>query len=183
MKLFSILLIACAFTFSATAQKYSNATPANVTKEWKGLSFSSEKSLFQNLDETDVFSKSAPLFKGDIIADDAMLTAFVMVDSSFSELDEDAEESLFANSWKKFITYHFIPGRVDSNSIAKAIDNGDGIAYFNTVLGQRLGVKRENGDIVLFDSDGNTAKVIATDFYHKNGFFHVIDGLLMPSIE
>ena len=92
MKLLSIFLIACAFTFSATAQKYSNATPANVTKEWRGLSFSSEKSLFQNLDETDVFSKSAPLFKGDIIADDAMLTAFVMVDSSFSELDEDAEE-------------------------------------------------------------------------------------------
>jgi len=183
MKLKTLLLICFIATITASAQKYTNTKTQITTKEWKGLSFSSEKSIFQNIQNADSFSKAAPLFKTGVIADDAMLTAFVMVDNSFSTLEEDEEKSLFANSWKSFITYHLIPGRVDSNALTKAVANGNGTAFFDTVLGQRLGVKEVNGKLVLFDGQGNTANIIGKDYYHKNGFFHIVDGLLMPSSE
>jgi uncharacterized surface protein with fasciclin (FAS1) repeats len=183
MKLKSLLLICLLVAFAASAQKYTNTKTQTTTKEWKGLMFSSEKSIFQNIENIDEFSKAAPLFKDGVIADDAMITAFVMVDNSFIKLDEEKEKSLFADSWKSFVTYHLIPGRVDSNSLVKAVANGNGTAYFNTVLGQRLGVKEVGGELVLFDGQGNTATIIAKDYYHKNGFFHIVDGLLMPSSE
>lgn len=183
MKLNILLVALFAFTFTATAQKYTNTKTQKTTKEWNGLTFSSEKSMFQNLESSSEFSKAAPLFKDGVIEDDAMLTAFVMIDKSFSNLEEDKQKKLFGDTWKSFITYHFIPGRVDANSLEKAIAKGNGTAYFTTVLGQRLGAKRVGSDIVLFDGSGNTAKVIATDFRHRNGFFHIIDGLLLPSTE
>lgn len=183
MKLKFILIVCLLAGFTAAAQKYTNTKTQTTTKEWKGLSFSSEKSIFQNIENADTFSKAAPLFKDGVIADDAMLTAFVMVDNSFIKLEEDEEKSLFSDSWKSFVTYHLIPGRVDSNSLVKAVANGNGIAYFDTVLGQRLGVKEVEGTLVLFDGQGNTATIIAKDFYHKNGFFHIVDGLLLPSSE
>lgn len=181
MKLKTLLLVCLLAAFTASAQKYTNTKTQTTTKEWKGLTFSSEKSLFQNIENTDAFSKAAPLFKTGVIADDAMLTVFVMVNSSFSKLDEKEEKSLFADSWKPFITYHLIPGRVDSNALVKAVANGNGTAYFDTVLGERLGVKEVKGNLVLFDTQGNTANIIGQDYYHKNGFFHIVDGLLLPS--
>jgi len=48
-----------------------------------------------------------------------------------------------------------VPGRIDSNSIKKAIKKNKGIAYFATLEGQKLGLKEENGQIVLFDSENN----------------------------
>ncbi len=183
MKLKTLLIVCILAAFTASAQKYTNTLTQTTTKEWKGLTFSSEKSLFQNIENANAFSKAAPLFKEGVIADDAMLTAFIMVDNSFSKLDENEEKLLFANSWKSFVTYHLIPGRVDSNSLVKAVANGNGIAYFDTILGQRLGVKEAEGKLVLFDGNGNTANIIAKDYYHKNGFFHIVDGLLLPSTE
>lgn len=178
---FKIVLLLCLITaITASAQKYTNTKTQITTKEWKGLTFSSEKSIFRNIENTDEFSKAAPLFKDGIIAEDAMLTAFVMVNSSFDKLDEEQEESLFADTSKSFITYHLVPGRVDSHALVRAVANGNGTAFYDTILGQRLGVREVAGKLVLFDELGNTANVIATDYYHKNGFFHIIDGLLLP---
>ncbi|RDK85433.1 fasciclin domain-containing protein [Marinirhabdus gelatinilytica] len=183
MKLKSLLVVALLGVFTATAQKYTNTQMQNTTKEWKGLTFSSEKSIFQNIGNTDAFSKAAPLLKEGVIAEDAMLTAFVMVNSSFDKFSKDEEEEFFTNLQKSFITYYFIPGRVDGNALQKAVANGNGVAYFDTVLGQRLGVKEVKGNLVLFDAKGNTAKIIGQDYYHKNGFFHIIDGLLLPGTK
>jgi uncharacterized surface protein with fasciclin (FAS1) repeats len=182
MKLHTLFIFCLLAVFTASAQKYTDTTVQTNTKEWQGLMFSSEKSIFQNIENVDVFSKAAPLFDNGIIADDAMLTAFIMTNSSFSKLKDEEQESLFTKAAKPFITYHFIPGRVDSHSLEKAVENGGGTAFFNTVLGERLGVKKmDDGALVLFDSKGNTATIIATDYYHKNGFFHIVDGLLLPS--
>jgi hypothetical protein len=38
-----------------------------------------------------------------------------------------------------------------------------------------------NGQVVLFDSEKNIATITASNFYHKNGFFHIIDELVYPS--
>ena len=183
MKFKIVLLLALFISISASAQKYTNTKTEKITKEWNGLTFSSEKSLFSNIENADHFSKAAPLFKDMPLSEGSMVTAFVMVNSSFSSLTEEDQEALFSDTWKSYLTYHFIPGRVDSNSLEKAVENGNGTAYFKTILGQRIGVKREGGAIVLFDTHGNTAKIIAADFYHKHGFFHVIDGFITPSNE
>jgi len=75
-----------------------------------------------------------------------------------------------------------VPGRIDGNSIKKAIKKNNGIAYFATLEGQKLGLKEENGQIVLFDSENNIGVISAYDFYHENGFFHIISGIVYPKI-
>lgn len=183
MKLKILLTFLCLATITVSAQKYTNTKVAKATKEWNGNTFSSEKSLLQNIENSNQFSLAATLLKDGVIEDDAMLTAFIMINNSFASLDEEKQNALFNDTWKSYINYHLIPGRVDANALEKALEKGNGKAEFTTVQGQRLGVKRDNGAIVLFDGNGNTAKIIATNFYHKNGFFHIIDGLLLPSTE
>lgn len=63
-----------------------------------------------------------------------------------------------------------------------AIKKNKGIAYFATLEGQKLGLKEENGQIVLFDSENNIGVISAYDFYHENGFFHIISGIVYPKI-
>ena len=78
------------------------------------------------------------------------------------------------------LEYLAVPGRLDSNSLKTAVQKNSGKAYLTTVQGQLLEIKEEAGQLVLVDGHGNSATIIAPDFYHKNGFFHVIDGLIFP---
>jgi hypothetical protein len=64
-----------------------------------------------------------------------------------------------------------------------AIEKNGGKAYFTTLSGETIGVKMLDGRVVLFDSEKNIATITASNFYHKNGFFHIINGLLYPSAE
>jgi hypothetical protein len=38
----------------------------------------------------------------------------------------------------------------------------------------------KRGEIFINDDFGNKAQIMDTDFYHKNGFFHVIEGTASP---
>ena len=51
-----------------------------------------------------------------------------------------------------------------------------GRAYFITLEGEKLGVTKKAGVLTISDSKGNTAVIQETDFYHKNGFFHMVEG-------
>jgi uncharacterized surface protein with fasciclin (FAS1) repeats len=81
------------------------------------------------------------------------------------------------------VKYLAVPGRVDSNTLKSEIAKKGGIIYLKTLEGESLGVRETNGELQLVDSENRTATIIAQDFYHKNGFFHIIDGLIFPASE
>lgn len=167
------------------AQKYLSTENEKIVKEYRGVSFSSEVTLFENLNESGMFSKFAELLEAHgtaTFSDGFMGTVFVIPDSTFERVAEE-NETLDLNDpvrMKELLHFMIVPGRVDNYSIRKAIDKSGGVAYFKTVSGEKLRIKLLGDKMVIIDSNGNTAEIIATNFYHSNGFFHIADGIVFP---
>jgi uncharacterized surface protein with fasciclin (FAS1) repeats len=97
-------------------------------------------------------------------------------------LKKEDRKNLLAdkNRISNTIKYLAVPGRVDLASMEKAVANGRTMQLM-TLNGEKLGVKLVNGKVVLFDAKNNSAEITASNFYHKNGLFHVINGLVYPT--
>jgi transforming growth factor-beta-induced protein len=54
---------------------------------------------------------------------------------------------------------------------------------FPTLGGQNITVNRSQSGVTLLDAAGNTFKVITADVAIDNGVVHVIDGVLLPSLD
>lgn len=112
-------------------------------------------------------------------------TVFAPVNDAFENLPEGTVETLLKPENKKMLTgiltYHVVSGKMDFDTIKKAIMNGDGEAKVKTVAGGML-TAMMNGphNIMLMDEKGNTANISTYDVYQSNGVIHVIDRVLMP---
>jgi len=190
MKNFKILFFIALIGITASAQKYTKTDSSTVTKEWNGSTFSSLQSFSENIAEVSDFSMLKRALENESLLKDLdteeMITIFAISNKGFTAL-EAKQDSVFdsskANLLNAIVKYHVIPGRVDSHSLRKSANRNGDIAYYATIQGETLGVKEENGQLVLVDSQGNTSIISSTDFYHKNGFFHIVDGIVIPKTE
>lgn len=178
-----ILCIAFIALFTvANAQKYKSISTTSITKDWQGIVFTSDKTLQENLAQSTSFSIMASVLENESLSSQLssqeMVTVFVANDTSFMELEEDARKRLLADDQTiaQLVKFHTIPGRVDRNAIEKAISTSGGSAYFITLEGEKLAVTKKEGALIISDSNGNEALIKETDFYHKNGFFHMVEG-------
>jgi uncharacterized surface protein with fasciclin (FAS1) repeats len=161
-----------------------------VTKEWNDNTFSSSKTFYENISEVADLSLMKKALENvailNTIEDEEMVTIFAITNKGFIKLQEK-QDSIFDASKASLLTaiikYHVIPGRVDSYSLKESVKRNNGLSYYATLQKEKLGIKEENGQLVLVDSDGNTSIISATDFYHKNGFFHIVDGIVLPKTE
>tara|TARA_B100000497_G_scaffold22210_1_gene26145 strand:+ start:30723 stop:31304 length:582 start_codon:yes stop_codon:yes gene_type:complete len=184
--LFFILLI----NTIGFAQKYTKTDTSELSKNWNETTFYASKTFTENITEIPSFST----LKKDLelgsstkeIEDQEMVTIFAMTNNAYEKL-KGVNDSVFdivpITNRIAIIKYHVIPGRVDKRSIKKAIQYKGGIAYFMTLQGVKLGIKEENSQLFLVDSFGNTSVISATDFYHKNGFFHIVEGYVLPTSD
>jgi uncharacterized surface protein with fasciclin (FAS1) repeats len=187
---YRLLFFALLISTISFAQKYTKTDQSEVTKKWDETTFYSSKSFAENIAEVPNFTmlkKSLELgSSAKAIEDEEMVTIFAMTNNGYEKL-QGVKGSVFdiiavANRIA-IIKYHVIPGRVDSHSIKKAVQRKGGVAYFSTLQGVKLGVKEEDGQLFLVDSLGNTSVISATDFYHKNGFFHIVEGFVLPTLK
>jgi len=185
---YKVLLFTLLMSTMSFSQKYTNTDSSEVSKKWNETTFYASKSFAENIAAVPNFTmlKKSLEFGSSLkaIEDEEMVTIFAMTNNGYEKL-EGVKDSVFditvvANR-VAMIKYHVIPGRVDSHSIKKAVQRIGGIAYFSTLQGDKLGVKEENGQLYLVDSLGNTSMISATDFYHKNGFFHIVEGFVLPN--
>ena len=179
----------CLIITSVSAQKYSSRSTSETKGSWDGISFSSEKTIQENINEAPKLSIIAEVASEDelvaVLAKEEMITIFIPMDIAFTNLSKKERESLLSDtsrlsSMVKFLT---IPGRVDLNSLTTAIEKNGGTAYFATLSEEKIGVKIIDGRVTLFDSEKNIATIAAANFSHKNGFFHIVNGLVYPSEE
>jgi len=114
-----------------------------------------------------------------------MGTVFVITDSAFETMsdNENAVDITQAEFKKRLLRFLTVPGRLDDHAIRKAIEKGKGTASFASLSGENLKAKLDGDTIVVFDSWNNSARVIASNFYHKQGFFHIVDGLIFSTEE
>ncbi|MOA41211.1 Fasciclin domain protein [compost metagenome] len=82
----------------------------------------------------------------------------------------------------KVLTYHVVPGKMDSNALMQAIKTGGGKTTLKTVNGETLTAMMSNDmkRIELKDEKGDVSWVTQADVFQKNGVIHVIDTVLLP---
>ncbi|RYY54866.1 MAG: fasciclin domain-containing protein [Chitinophagaceae bacterium] len=111
-------------------------------------------------------------------------TVFAPTNAAFEMLPAGTVETLLKPENKAklttVLTYHVVPGRVDSKELAKWIKKGNGKAELTTVAGGKLWASMEGKDIVIMDEMGGKAKVTIADVYQSNGVIHVTDHVSLP---
>lgn len=162
-------------------QKYASKEVEEIKINRKDAVFSSEKSLKENIAQSqdlNIFSRileDAAIQKQ--LNKSEMVTVFVILDDAFSDLNKRKRETLLNDreKLKKMVSHLSIPGRVDKNGMEMGVKKNNGKALFVTLDGSELTIISENGQLYVVDSSGKKAAISATDFFHKNGLFHIID--------
>ncbi len=64
--------------------------------------------------------------------------------------------------------------------MAAAYAAGKGKAMLKTVAGGNLTATAMDGNVMVSDEKGGSAKVTIADVYQSNGMIHVVDKVLLP---
>jgi len=179
------LIVLCVVSFTVTSQNLSNGSIEQTSKKWKGHTFTSANTLSENIAQSDKFSILNNILENEkvrkVTENGEEVTIFVFLDSAFDNLEPIERKSILAGnsaSLRAMLMYYIIPGHFDSYELAKK--SGKGIVYLNTIADKRLGFKVVNGRLNLVDTFNNTSEVLHTNYPHKNGIFHIVDGLVFP---
>jgi uncharacterized surface protein with fasciclin (FAS1) repeats len=112
-------------------------------------------------------------------------TVFAPTNSAFDKLPKGTVETLLKPENKgmltKVLTYHVLPGRFDSKTIAAKIKAGGGSAQFKTVSGDTLWASMNGSSLILKDEKGGTSTVTIANVYQSNGVIHVVDTVVLPN--
>ncbi|HEY5048432.1 MAG TPA: fasciclin domain-containing protein [Rhizomicrobium sp.] len=111
-------------------------------------------------------------------------TVFAPTNEAFAALPAGTVDTLLKPANKatldKILTYHVVPGRLDSATLDQEIASGGGKAMLKTVEGETLSVSGSGRDLTVTDEKGDTAQVTIPNVYQSNGVIMVVDKVLMP---
>lgn len=111
-------------------------------------------------------------------------TVFAPTNSAFDKLPKGTVETLLKEENKAMLTgiltYHVVPGKLDSKTIADMIKAGNGKTELTTVQGGKLWLWMKGNKLMLKDEKGEMATVTIKDVYQSNGVIHVIDSVVLP---
>jgi uncharacterized surface protein with fasciclin (FAS1) repeats len=112
-------------------------------------------------------------------------TVFAPTNAAFAALPAGTVETLLKPENKttldKILTYHVVPGRLDSRMLDQQIATGGGKAVLKTVQGEPLTVQGTGKSLMVTDEKGGTAHITIADVYQSNGVIQVVDKVLMPN--
>src|SRR5262245_37714394 len=106
-------------------------------------------------------------------------TVFAPVNAAFAALPAGTVDTLLKPESKgaltAVLTYHVVPGRLNSQALARLIKQGNGKAMLKTVQGEELTLSMSGDAIAVTDAKGGTATVSIANVNQSNGVIHVID--------
>ncbi|MCE7071787.1 MULTISPECIES: fasciclin domain-containing protein [Dyadobacter] len=180
MKFTSFLAVALMTAFGAFAQEKS--------KMVGGAEMYPNKNIIENAvnskDHTTLVAAVKAAGLVETLSGTGPFTVFAPVNAAFDALPAGTVDNLLKPENKatltSVLTYHVIPGKVDSKSVAKMIKDGKGKAMAKTAQGAELTFSMDGKDLIVTDAKGNKGKVTIADVYQSNGVIHVIDTVLMP---
>ena len=111
----------------------------------------------------------------DTLAGEGNFTVFAPTNDAFAALPEGTVDALLADptgDLTQILLYHV----VDGAAMAADVVNLDSVT---TLQGDPIAIEVVDGGVVLND----TVKVTTTDIAASNGVIHVIDAVLLPSVE
>jgi uncharacterized surface protein with fasciclin (FAS1) repeats len=111
-------------------------------------------------------------------------TVFAPTNAAFAKLPAGTVEHLLKPENKEqlqsILTYHVVAAKAPAAAAIKMVQDGDGSASIATVQGGELTFSLQGDALMIEDSKGNMATVVAADLMQSNGVVHVIDTVLMP---
>ena len=111
-------------------------------------------------------------------------TVFAPTNEAFNALPQGVVDGLLKPENKpeltRVLTYHVVPGRLDSETLDRDIQAGGGQATLKTVEGETLIVRGSGKALTVADAKGDSARITIPDVYQKNGVIMVIDTVLLP---
>jgi uncharacterized surface protein with fasciclin (FAS1) repeats len=111
-------------------------------------------------------------------------TVFAPVNAAFDALPSGTVPTLLKPQNKRaltaVLTYHVVPGRLNSKALERLIKQGGGKATLKTVQGGELSATINGDTISITDAKGGKAKITITNVNQSNGVIHVIDRVLLP---
>jgi uncharacterized surface protein with fasciclin (FAS1) repeats len=112
-------------------------------------------------------------------------TVFAPTNTAFAALPAGTVDTLLKPENKdaldKILTYHVVPGRLDSRMLDQQITMGGGKAVLKTVQGEPLTVQGSGRNLTVTDEKGGTARITIADVYQSNGVIQVVDKVLLPN--
>lgn len=120
------------------------------------------------------------------LADADAITVFAPTNDAFgdalnaygvSTLDQLVAELGGIENLQSVLGFHVVPATAFSH------DLGEGDQTFNTLAGQEITVNKSGTTVTVTDAVGATYNVTTADVAISNGVVHVIDGVLLPSID
>jgi len=111
-------------------------------------------------------------------------TVFAPTNSAFDKLPAGTVETLLKPENKEklagVLTYHVVPGKLNSKELMSMVKAGNGKANLKTVQGENLYVTMKGKKLMITDENGGVATVTIADVNQSNGVIHVVDTVLLP---
>lgn len=111
----------------------------------------------------------------DALKGEGPLTVFAPTDEAFAKLPEGTVETLLKPENKEklqaVLLYHVVEGKVTSDKVVN-------LEYAKTLQGQKVKITVKMDKVYI-----NDAQVIAADVEASNGVIHVIDAVILPSMD
>jgi uncharacterized surface protein with fasciclin (FAS1) repeats len=154
-----------------------------------GSAMSANKNIIQNAvnskDHTTLVTAVKAGGLVDTLEGKGPFTVFAPTNEAFAALPAGTVDDLLKPENKKaldkILTYHVIPGKLDSEVLDQAITKGNGKATYKTVEGGILTVSGSGKDLTITDEKGGTAMVTIADVDQSNGVIMVVNKVLMPN--
>ncbi|EOZ96948.1 Sensory subunit of low CO2-induced protein complex, putative [Indibacter alkaliphilus LW1] len=90
---------------------------------------------------------------------------------------EELIDALGAEAVATVLQFHVVP------TVAFSFDLAEGDNEVPTLAGENLTVTRNGSTVTVTDAAGSTYSVVAADVAIENGVVHVIDGVLLPTLD
>lgn len=186
----AILLVAgIAASLSASAQKMKmKRMKSEKTVEVGGAPMFPSKDIIDNAvnskDHTTLVAAVKAAGLVETLKGTGPFTVFAPTNEAFAKLPDGTVATLLKPENKStltsILTYHVVPGRIDSKELMQWIRKGNGKTELTTVQGGKLWVMQKGNTLWLKDEKGNMSRITIKDVYQSNGVIHVIDTVLMP---
>lgn len=174
-----------AFFFGSTAHAQMRSDKAKMVG---GAPMYPSKNIIQNAvnskDHTTLVAAVKAAGLVETLEGEGPFTVFAPTNEAFDKLPAGTVDNLLKPENKgqltAVLTYHVVPGRLDSKMLMKMIREGDGKTSLKTVNGGLLTLMMKGKHLWVMDAGGNKAMVTIADVYQSNGVIHVIDKVLLP---
>ncbi len=120
----------------------------------------------------------------DTLSTSGPFTVFAPTDQAFKKLPEGTVKLLLKPENKealtKVLTYHVVPGTINSVEIISMIKKNGGSFKVNTMHSGQLTFMLKGKNILITDEKGGISRITIADVMQSNGVIHVINAVLMP---